>query len=85
MVFMTSQSIIVIAQQARSALVGIRSILSLSESDDAEVGRLLAEADQLTDSFRRVQKTPIAQMAWLTGLRALVARGCEIERRYRQL
>lgn len=84
MVVMTSQSGEAIAKQARSALVSIRSIPGLSEDDDAEARLLVAEADELTDSYRRGQRTPAALRAWLEGLRALVARGSEIQRKYRQ-
>jgi hypothetical protein len=83
LVFMTSQAVVAVAKQARSALVSIRSIPGLTAADDADAVALVAEADQLTDSFRRRRKTPAAERAWLTGLRALVARGGEIERKYR--
>ncbi|BCP14050.1 hypothetical protein MINTM021_09590 [Mycobacterium paraintracellulare] len=84
MVFMTSQTVVAVAKQARSALVSIRSIPGLTAADDAEAKALVAEADQLTDSFCRRNKTPVAERAWLTGLRALVAKGSEIERKYRE-
>jgi hypothetical protein len=82
LVFMTSQAVVAIAKQARSALVSIRAIPGLTEGDDAETRRLITEADQLTASFRDQGKTPAAEKAWLTGLRLLVARGREIERKY---
>jgi hypothetical protein len=83
LVFMTSQAVVAIAKQARSALVSIRSIPGLTATDDADVVALVAEADQLTASFRRRRKTAAAERAWLTGLRALVAKGSDIERKYR--
>jgi hypothetical protein len=83
MVFMTSQAVVAVAKQARSALVSIRSIPGLSAADDADAIALVAEADQLTHSFRRRRKTPAAERAWLTGLRALVGKGSDIERKYR--
>ncbi|GAB5006009.1 hypothetical protein MAHJHV63_27940 [Mycobacterium avium subsp. hominissuis] len=80
---MTSQAVVAVARQARLALVSIRFIPGLTAADAAQAGALVAEADQLTDSFRRRRKTPAAERAWLTGLRALVAKGSEIERKYR--
>lgn len=81
---MTTQAVVAVARQARSALVSVRSITGLTAADAAQAGALVAEADQLTDSFRRQGKTPAAERAWLTGLRALVAKGGEIEHKYRQ-
>ncbi|MEB3980205.1 hypothetical protein OQ968_02880 [Mycobacterium sp. 663a-19] len=81
---MTSQAVVAVARQARSALASIHSIPGLTAADAAQARALVAEADQLTDSFRRRRKTPAAERTWLTGLRALVAKGSEIERKYRQ-
>lgn len=82
MIGMTSQAVVAVARQARSALVSIRLIPGLTAADAMRARVLVAEADQLADSFRRHPKTPAAERAWLTALRALVARGSEIERKY---
>lgn len=82
MVFVTSRAVIDVAKQARLALVSIRSIPGLTESDDAETLRLIAEADRLAGVFRDQHKTAAAEKAWLTGLRSLVANGRGIQRKY---
>ena len=84
MVFVTSQAVVDVAKQARSALVSIRAIPGLTDTDDADTLGLIAEADRLSGVFRGQRKTAVAEKAWLTGLCLLVARGCEIERKYRR-
>lgn len=81
---MPSQGLSDIARQTRSALVGIRSIPGLTKGDDAEVSRLVAEADRLNSICDNQRDTPASDKSWITGLRSLAAAGEEIERKYKQ-